>query len=390
MSGHIRRRGKRSWELKFEIGPDPVTGARRIRYASFKGTRREAGAKLAELIASIGKGEYVDASKVTVAAYVRSRIEQWRTAEEISPKTRERYLQLLANQIAPHLGATLIQKLTVADIENWHTTLKIKGRKDGKPISNRTIGHAHRVLSKALRDAVRYNQAIKNVATLEGAPKVSAREMVILTEDQIGQVLRHFESRPTLHPIVALALSTGARRGELLALRRQDINLNAGQVRIERALEQTRGSIRVKQPKTAHSRRTIAIPPWIIAELRAHMARQQELRLKLGQGRAPDGALLFPRWDGAIRSPYSLTQKFRDAMKKLKLAEVTFHSLRHTHASQLIASGMDVLTVSRRLGHASPAITLTVYGHLFANTDARAAEIMEATFSKLNPITREA
>ena len=171
------------------------------------------------------------------------------------------------------------------------------------------------MLSKALRDAARYNQVVKNVATEEGAPKVSTKEMVILTEDQIGQVLRHFESRPSLHPIVALALATGARRGELLALRRQDINLSAGQVRIGRALEQTRGSIRIKEPKTPHSRRTIAIPPWMMAELRAHMARQQENRLKLGQGRAPDDALLFPRWDGAIRSPYSLTQKFRQAMK---------------------------------------------------------------------------
>jgi integrase len=383
-AGHIRRRGKASWELKFDLGPDPTTGRRRIRYHSFKGTRREAQVKLAELITAAGKGEYVDASKTTVAAHVGARIAQWRASEEISPKTAERYFQLLDNQIAPHLGSKLIQKLKPAEIESWHTTLKTNGRKDSRGgISNRTIGHAHRVLSKALRDAVRYNEVLKNVAAEEGPPKVNAKEMVILTEDQIGFVLRYFEKRrPSFHPIVALGLATGTRRGELCALRRVDVNLNAATVRIERAVEQTRGSIRIKEPKTKHSRRTIAIPPWMVTQLRAHMARQQERRLKLGQGRAPDDALLFPRWDGAIRSPYSLTQKFRQAMRKLKLAGVTFHSLRHTHASQLIASGMDVLTISRRLGHASPAITLTVYGHLFANTDARAAEIMEATFAK--------
>ena len=198
MTGHIRRRGERSWELKFDIGTDPTTGKRRIRYASFKGTRRDAGTKLAELIAAVGKGEYVEPNKLTVAAHVRARIEQWQVAEEISPKTAERYLQLLDNQIVPHLGAKLLQKLTPADVEGWHATLKTKGRRDGKGgISNRTIGHAHRVLSKALRDAARYNQVVKNVATEEGAPKVSTKEMVILTEDQIGQVLRHFESRPS-------------------------------------------------------------------------------------------------------------------------------------------------------------------------------------------------
>ena len=92
---------------------------------------------------------------------------------------------------------------------------------------------------------------------------------------------------------------------------------------------------------------------------------------------------MFPRYDGQIRSPHWLTQKFALLMDALKIEGVTFHSLRHTHASQLIASGMDVLTISRSLGHGSPTITLSVYGHLLGNTDARAAEIMEATFADL-------
>jgi integrase len=100
-------------------------------------------------------------------------------------------------------------------------------------------------------------------------------------------------------------------------------------------------------------------------------------------GRASNDDLLFPRWDGKMRSPHWITQKFALLMETLSINGVTFHSLRHTHASQLIASGMDVLTISRRLGHGSPTITLGVYGHLFANTDARAAEIMEAAFTDL-------
>jgi len=117
-----------------------------------------------------------------------------------------------------------------------------------------------------------------------------------------------------------------------------------------------------------------------VAELRAHLMKQQEQRLGLGMGRASDDDLLSPRWDGKVRSPHWLTQKFAQEMAALKIEGVTLHSLRHTHASQLIAAGMDVLTISRRHGHGSPTITLAVYGHLFSNTDARAAEIMEATF----------
>jgi integrase len=99
-------------------------------------------------------------------------------------------------------------------------------------------------------------------------------------------------------------------------------------------------------------------------------------------GKAPEDSLVFARWDGELRSPHWLTQKFAQAMAALKL-DCTLHGLRHTHVSQLIAAGLDVLTVSRRIGHASPAITLDVYGHLFKNTDRRAAEIMEAAFAKV-------
>jgi len=99
-------------------------------------------------------------------------------------------------------------------------------------------------------------------------------------------------------------------------------------------------------------------------------------------GRAPADSLVFARWDGSTRAPHWLTQKFSLAMDDLNI-DCTLHALRHTHVSQLIAAGMDILTISRRLGHASAAITLRVYGHLMPNTDAKAAEIMEAAFSKM-------
>ena len=107
------------------------------------------------------------------------------------------------------------------------------------------------------------------------------------------------------------------------------------------------------------------------------------LTLLLGMGRATRDDLLFPRWDGQMRSPHWLTQKFQQAMDALKIKEVTLHSLRHTHASQLIASGMDILTISRRLGHGSAAITLRVYGHLIEGKDAQAAEVVERLFNSL-------
>jgi integrase len=162
-----------------------------------------------------------------------------------------------------------------------------------------------------------------------------------------------------------------------LALRWKDVDLDKGVVRIEQSVEQTKSGLRIKAPKTRHGRRNIAISPWLITELRAHRTKQQERRLALGQGRAPDSALVFARWDGKLRSPHLVSQKFTQAMKKLKI-KCQLHGLRHTHVSQLIAAGLDVLTISRRIGHASATTTLKVYGHMFSNTDEKAAAIIEA------------
>jgi len=151
-------------------------------------------------------------------------------------------------------------------------------------------------------------------------------------------------------------------------------------VRVEHSVEQTKIGLRLKAPKTRYGRRSIALPASVIADLREHRTAQQELRLRLGLGKLPDDALVFTNLHGALRSPNALTKEWIRATIDRGLPRVSLHALRHTHASQLIASGMDVLTISRRLGHGSPSITLGVYGHLFTNTDDRAAQIIEAAF----------
>jgi integrase len=220
-----------------------------------------------------------------------------------------------------------------------------------------------------------------NAAASVSPPKKPEAEIGVLSEEQIGAVLRHLNGQ-SLRPIVSFLLGTGARRGEALALRWKDLDLEAGVARIERSVEQTKAGLRIKSPKTKHGRRNVSVSPWLVAELRAHRVRQQERRLALGLGRATGDDLVFARWDGSMRAPHGVSQKFTQAIKALGI-DCSLHSLRHTHVSQLIAAGLDVLTISRRIGHASPAITLNVYGHMFSNTDNRAAEIMEAAFARV-------
>ena len=145
-------------------------------------------------------------------------------------------------------------------------------------------------------------------------------------------------------------------------------------------MEKTRAGLRIKSPKSARSKRSISLAPAVVTELRAHWKTQQEQRLALGLGKAPGDALVFANYDGALLKPDQLSGQFAGAMEAAGLPHVTLHTLRHTHASQLIAAGIDILTISRRLGHHSPTITLNVYGHLLTTAD-RAADIVQSVFT---------
>jgi integrase len=375
MAGSVIKRGEKSWRLKYDAGRDPVTKKRRTRFVTFKGTKREAELKLAALITEYTSGASVDPSKITVSEF----LVRWQSdfaAVHVTPKTAERYGQLIRRQIVPHIGQQLLQKLRPVHL----TELYAKLLKEG--LAPRTVGHVHRLLHRALGHAGTWGVAQQNVASLVQPPKVETSEVVILTKEQIAKLFHHIK-RQSMFPILSLALATGARRGELLALRIKDFDVEKRTLRIERSLEQTKAGLRFKPPKTKHGKRTISLPPSIVTQLRAHLMKVRERRLLLGMGKDTPEDLLFPRWDGQVRSPNWLSQKFRLAMNELGIKGVTVHSLRHTHASHLIASGMDVLTISRRLGHGSPAITLTVYGHLIEGKDAQAAEVMEATLAFL-------
>jgi integrase len=380
MSGHIRRRGEQSWELKFDLGRDPATGKRETRYVSFKGTKREAQAELVRLSAEAIKGVYVDATGETVDQFLERWSRDW-AAHNVSPKTFERYCGIIDKQIVPYIGPQPIQKLRPVHLTELYAKLSRDGRRAGGSLAARTVGLVHRLLHLALKHATQWGVVQQNIASHVTPPRVTASEIEIIREGEILMVLRKLRGR-RVYVVAAVALATGMRRGELLGLRWQDVDFNAGTLRIAQSLEQTKAGLRLKSPKTKHGRRTITIPPAIVAELRLHWKAQQEQRLALGLGKASDDALVFPTWDGTPRSPAALTKEWTRAMQKAGL-RVTLHGLRHTHASSLIAAGVDVLTISRRLGHASPTITLGVYGHLYSNTDDKAALIMETMFSKV-------
>ena len=203
----------------------------------------------------------------------------------------------------------------------------------------------HRVIHTMLKHALQWGVVARNVATMVDAPRVTAGEIEILTPAQVGIVLDALRGKPP-YPIVAVALATGLRRSELLALRWRDVDLDGGTLRVEQALEQTtRGGLVFRAPKTRHGRRTVTLAPSTVAVLREHYKAQLEQRLFFGLGNAPDDALVFTSWDGSPYLPATLTLQWRRAMQEAGLT-ATLHSLLHTHASTLIAAGLDMLTVN--------------------------------------------
>jgi integrase len=372
MKGSIQKRGKASWRLKFDLplGPD---GKRRTQFVTVRGGKKDAQQKLAELLASVGKGAFVEPSRLTVAEHVRARILVWHAASDIGNSTRERYGVLLKKQIAPYIGSVALQRLGTVDVEKWHTTLCAM-------VSPRTCRHAHNLLAKALGDVVRHGLLTKNVCGRDGqrAPKVLGKEMQILTADQIGDVVDKLKGR-AIFPKAILALFCGLRAGEVLALRWKTTDLDGKVLRVRESVEEVAGQpLAIKRPKTAAGVRKLTMPDIVVEALRDHRRQQLEQRVALGQGRLPDDALVFPALDGGPSRRTGLSIEWGATVEALGLPDVVFHALRHTHASQLIAAKVDVVTVSKRLGHANPAVTLRVYGHLFEQNDGAAADAINA------------
>jgi integrase len=358
MSGHLRQRSPGSWELRYRVDG-------KVKTATFRGSKRDAGARLRELMTAADRGQHVDKSKVTVGAWVAERLETW----DVCERSREGYRNL-AKLVSAHLGAIGLQQLRTLDCERWHRELRAKG------LAPSTISAAHRLLRHALDDAERHSVVARNVARLQPPPAAPARKVAVPTENTIGPMLTALRGTEFYAPVV-VTLYTGLRRGELLALRWSDVDLDGMLMRVERSLDEIDGVVSFKSPKTASGARAISLPAAAVEALREHRRQQLEMRLALGLGRPPDDALVFPTRDGAPQSPNLFSVAWHRAVRRLGLPRVSWHGLRHMHASLLLRHGVDLATASKRLGHSRVDITARVYVHAIAENDRHAADALD-------------
>lgn len=369
-TGGVREKRSGVFELKFDIGPDPVTGRRRIKYQTVKGTRREAEKELRRLLREVDTGDYAEPSSATV----KNLLDRWvaHMRSQVSPKTLERYGQLIDNNIMPVLGHQKLDQLRPHHIDAAWTKLLESGRSDGKGgLSPQTVKHCHRVFKQAIAQAVRWQIISRNPADAVDPPRVTRVPLTVLDMEQTAILLDAIRLTRFYMPVL-IAVTTGLRRGEALALRWKDIDLDAGHLSVIRSLEQTKAGLRFKEPKSKRTRQ-VTLTSLLATNLRCHRVEQAQTLLKLGV-RQTGNTLVCCRFDGAAMNPAKLSASFPTVIKNAGLPPVTFQGLRHTHASHLLAGGVHMKVASERLGHSSIGITMDLYSHLLPGLQEEAAE----------------
>ncbi|TPM11532.1 site-specific integrase [Mesorhizobium sp. B2-3-11] len=376
MRGNITRRGKTSWRIKFDLGTDPVTGKRLTQVATIRGTKKEAEAELNRRLHQVDEGTFVERSVATVAEYCRHWIKTIAPAKA-SAKTLERYGEIVEQHIIPRLGTTALQKLDGSKIDEFYQHLRTAGRRDGKGgLAPQTVQHIHRLLSQIMSSAVKARKLRQSpMAAVQTTPKVRREEIQVLDDAELQALLRHLKGRSLYMPVMTAA-STGMRRGEVLALRWKDIDLDRATLQVAQVVEETKAGLAIKEPKTDRSRRTIALPARLVVELRRHRKELAEQRLKLGLGK-DDKDLVFPTYDGRMRTPRPFSKEFAREAEAAGVPHVTFHGLRHTHITHLLRSGVPVHVVSARAGHANPSVTLNIYAHMLPGQQEGAAAVVD-------------
>ena len=374
MRGSIQKRGEGKWRLVFDLDRDH-TGRRRQKVITFKGNKRDAEKELNRLIAVHETGGFVEPHKLTVAEFLDMWLKGY-AASNTSAKTLERYAEICNNHLSPALGAHKLSKLNPLHIQSHYIEALKSGRLDGGGgLSARTVLHHHRILRLALQQAIKSRLLATNPADATNPPKPEHKDISALSENETGKLLEAAEGT-TLYMPTLLAVTTGLRRGEILALRWRDVDLDRGALSVMQSLEETKTGLRFKPPKTKKSRRRVTLPGITIEALRRHKIEQSRLRLQLGLKR-DDEPLVCPRPDGRPRGPRAFSKEFSRLVANIDIPHISFHGLRHTHATQLLNAGVHPKVAQERLGHSTIATTMDLYSHVTDTMQEEAAVLVD-------------
>jgi integrase len=363
--GHVRKRGS-SWTVVYDEGRSD-DGKRIQRSKGGFATRREASAFLTDQLKRLGDGSYAQPSKLTLGEFLG----EWQAAVAgtLRPLSRAQYEQVIRLRVVPSLGRVRLQSLSGGHLNGLYAELE----QAGLSVSTRRLTHA--VLHRALRDAVRWGKLVRNPADLADPPAPGRTRVTAWTAGELRRFLEHVEE-DRLYALWRLAATTGMRRGELGGLTWRCLDLEGGRLSVEQQLVPTRGGVTFGEPKSARSRRKIALDPDTVDALQRY--REAQLLERDFAGDAYDDQdLVFADELGGPIHPQRLTEWFRRHRRAAGIPTGSLHVLRHSHATLALTSGVPVHIVAARLGD-DPATVLGTYAHLLPQSDELAAERVAA------------
>jgi integrase len=373
-SGSKRQRGNGAWELKWDL-PRGLDGRRRTRTETFHGNRKQADARLRELLSQVDRGVAADAGKMTTGQWMGSWLAECK--HTVAPKTWQERAGYARLHLIPALGQIPLAKLAPVHIQGYITAALTSGRIDGRGgLSAQTVRHHERVLHVALERARRLKLIATNPCDDVDPPRVERAEVLALRPDEQAQLLVT-AADTWLYVPALLALASGARRSEILGLDWSNIDLDAGSMRVVQVIEQTReGGVRINpQPKSQRSRRTVTLPAAAVEVLRQYKVVQAEEHLRLGRGRP---TLLFPE---AADNPATFSSAFTRLARAAGI-RCRFHDLRHTHVSDQLAAGVNPKVVAERVGHSNVGFLLNLYAHVTPAMQDAAAQQADITLRR--------
>ncbi len=378
MRGHIRQKGKSSWQIQVYAGTRP-DGKYHRHFETIHGRKSDAQKRLNELLVSLEKGIYTPPGRLTVAEHLRNWLEGY-VKTNCSQRTLDGYQSIIERHLIPALGQLQLKHLHPQAIQSYYG-------KACELLSARTVHHHHRVLSQSLKFAVRQGYLGRNPAEMVDAPSPRKKAMRTLTPSEVEVLFENTQDN-YYYPVIYTAVSTGLRQAELLGLRWRDVDLDMLSISVSQVLYKRRGICQFKEPKTSHSRRRVAMTPKLALFLREYRAEREWLCQQLGRQLTLDD-LVFTSVEGKPIDPCVLTHNFSRIAARAGLEGVRFHDLRHTFASLMLLRGAKPKVISEALGHSSVAFTMDVYSHIIEGMQSDAMALLDevlpaGVFQKIN------
>ncbi|WP_244380620.1 tyrosine-type recombinase/integrase [Saccharococcus caldoxylosilyticus] len=365
---------KKGFYFRIDVGKDPFTGKRKqASFGPFR-TKTEAKKELLKIKNQVDDGSYFKESTEDFSMFM----ERWfntsykRTVEITTAKSRE---YVIRNHIMKYFQHKKINEITTFDIDSFYVDKLDSG------YSGAYIRQMHNLLNQAFDQAVRWSLIKVNPVKNAKPPKVKSEEKITWTVDEVNRFLNLIKDSSMEIPYL-LAIFTGMRRGEVLGLKWDDVDFENKKIRIKRSLCFVSGKgLIFKEPKTQKSKRQISISQYVVNVLKRHKQRQDSRKEKFGT-QYQDNNLIVCTDDGKPLDPRNLLRQFYRLIEEANVPRISFHDLRHTHATILMQQGENPKVVSERLGHSRVGITLDLYSHVSDDLQEQAAEKFENALLK--------